>query len=50
MLAVFVTSTAMQSHIHIGPLGYYGFPLVALGYAVVRYAVEENPVLFARNA
>ena len=39
----------MQSHIRIGMIGYYGFPLVALGYAVIRYAAEENPVLFARN-
>ncbi len=49
MLVVFAASFLTQSHIRLGMVGYYGFPLVALGYAVVRYAVEENPVLFARN-
>ena len=49
MLAVFAASVLMQSHIRVGMLGYYGFPLVALGYAVIRSAAEENPVLFARN-
>ncbi len=49
MLAVFAVSILMQSRIRIGMLGYYGFPLVALGYAVIRYTAEENPVLFASN-
>ncbi|MCH8148418.1 MAG: hypothetical protein IH987_10555 [Planctomycetes bacterium] len=50
MLVVFVASILTQSHINLGMLGYYGFPLAALAYAVIRYAMEENPVLFARNA
>jgi hypothetical protein len=49
MLAVFVASIVMQSHIAVGPFGYYGFPVIALIYAIVRYSAEENPALFARH-
>jgi hypothetical protein len=50
MLAVFAASLLTQSHINLGMLGFYGFPLAALAYAVIRYAAEKNPVLFARDA
>jgi F0F1-type ATP synthase assembly protein I len=35
-LVVHVIAAITQSHIATGPWGYYGFPLVGLGYAIVR--------------
>lgn len=47
MIVPVAASMLTRSHINLGMLGYYGFPVIALAYAIVRYAVEENPVLFA---
>jgi hypothetical protein len=49
MFATFLLSLVTQSQIKLGLVDYYGFPFVALVYAIVRYALEENPVLFARK-
>jgi hypothetical protein len=35
MLVVFLASLVSQSHLNLGWLGYYGFPFLALTYAIV---------------
>ncbi|MDB5334628.1 MAG: hypothetical protein JWN70_247 [Planctomycetaceae bacterium] len=49
VLAVVVIAFFTNRVINLGGLGYIGFPIMAVIYAIVRYAIEENPVLFARK-
>lgn len=49
MFAVLVYSILTQQHITFSGISLWLAPLIALAYAVIRFAIEENPVLFSRK-
>lgn len=49
MFAVLVYSILSQQHITFSGISLWLALLIALAYAVIRFAIEENPVLFSRK-